>query len=284
MKRWIAYVLGLVFCLLLLSSCDYSMGALGGFSLQYDDAALYQAGGTSISDAVVDIHVHWINGKVDVRYHDGHDIRFFETSDTELSEATELHYMVRDGELVIQYAKSGLRTEVELTKELTLLLPHSFDGGTDNFYELSFDTVNADVTVDQIIAESCEFDSVSSSIKAHFLTEMESLSLETVSGNADITVGYLGEFEVESVSGNISVHLSDYSPIIPKAEIKTVSGGVTMELPEDASVTIEFQTLSGTLVSDFETEVSGHVYTIGTGLALYEVETVSGNVHFVKVK
>ncbi len=286
MKKIGICLLVLAFLVTLLSGCTLSMDTLGGMTLQYENADAYQTGGTSVSGDILSVDIHWVNGKVTVAYHDGEEILFSETSKTELSPADSLHYRVVDGTLTVQYAKSGVMTDVAFSKDLTIFIPREQkDGEHTLLRSLDVETVNADVFVEGIDVISCEFENISGKVVATLGRELCELSLETVSGDAELTVNYLEKAELESVSGNVTLRAGTSSADTPlrELEVQTVSGNVNLLLPAAASLSLEFESVSGAFDSELPFQKTGKVYVIGGGEADIHVETVSGGVKIQKI-
>jgi DUF4097 and DUF4098 domain-containing protein YvlB len=148
-------------------------------------------------------------------------------------------------------------------------------------YDLSIETVSADVEILGIQAKKCEFENVSGEISASLLGEMTSLQVENVSGNVNIHVDRLDRFDIESVSGNVSLTGGD----IRSGDIETVSGNVSLYIPPNHGYTVDFDSVSGD-IDLHGTEVSkiGDRYTVGDGSRKYDVETVSGDVKISEYK
>lgn len=121
-----------------------------------------------------------------------------------------------------------------------------------------------------------DIETVSGSIKSAGIS-YESLDAESVSGDIKVT-GTVKEAECESVSGDIS--LETEVPLTGESSFGSVSGNVSLTLPEDSSFYMEWQTLSGSVRNDF---AGGKCAKKGTldmldGKPEIELETVSGNI------
>ncbi len=286
MKKMGISLLVLAFLVTVLSGCTLSLDTLGGTTLQYENAASYQTGGTSVSGDILKLDIHWVNGKVTIAYHDGEEILVSETSKTELSPSDSLHYRVAEGTLIVQYAKSGVMIDVALSKELTILIPREQkNGDLTMLRSLDVETVNADVLVEEIAVSACEFENISGKLTASFGRELYELSLETVSGDAEITANYIEKAEIESVSGDVTLRAgisSAYTPL-RELEVQTVSGNVNLLLPAAASLSLEMESVSGAFDSELPFQKMGERYVIGSGEADIHVETVSGSVKIQKI-
>lgn len=62
-----------------------------------------------------------------------------------------------------------------------------------------------------------------------------------------------------------------------KIDMSTVSGAVTLILPEDTSMTLRFNTVSGKLSSELPGETDGKNSVFGDGACECSVDTTSGD-------
>ncbi len=286
MKRMSICLLVLAFFVTLLSGCTLSLDTLGGMALQYENADAYQTGGASVSGDILNVDIHWVNGKVTIAYHDGEEILVSETSKTELSPSDSLHYRVTEGTLTVQYAKSGVMTDVALSKDLTILIPREQTNGEPTMLRsLDVETVNADAFVEDIAVVNCEFENISGKITASFGRELYEFSLDTVSGDADITANYIEQAEIETVSGNVTLRAGTSSAhtSLRELDVQTVSGDLSLLLPAEASLFLEFESVSGAFDSELPFQKTGKTYVIGGGEADIHVESVSGGVKIQKI-
>jgi DUF4097 and DUF4098 domain-containing protein YvlB len=129
--------------------------------------------------------------------------------------------------------------------------------------------------------------------------------LKTVSGNVDATK-VKGSVEVEAVSGDIKLlDVSEAQTVSAKSvsgnityvgvikaggryEIKAHSGDVKMTIPADSAFDFEANTFSGDIDSDFEIQVVGKISpreihgTVGKGGATIILKSFSGNIDLKK--
>ncbi len=281
MKKVLAGILTLAMILMLMG-CNASVDLnFGSTTYVYDDASSYTMGGASLTDDIRELDITWVSGKVTVQYHDGDKILISETASVELSENNSLYYRVVGKTLKIQYAKSGVWTNIDFNKELTVSLPKTAEGENEKLYELSFDTVSADVDIRGVYTETCEFENVSGNIRGTLMGNVSSVDVETVSGNVSLNVGNLASFDIESVSGNVTMMGGD----IRSGKFDSVSGDFSLDIPVNHGYTLEFESVSGD-VDLYGATVSkeGDLYTVGDGTRRYEIETVSGNAKISEYK
>ncbi len=281
MKKVLAGIVALATILMLVSCHASANVGFGSTTYVYDDASSYTMGGASLTDDIRELDITWVSGKVTVQYHDGDGILISETASAELSENNSLYYRVVDKTLKIQYAKSGVWTNIDFNKELTVSLPKTAEGESEKLYELSFDTVSADVDIRGVYTETCEFENVSGNIRGTLMGNVSSVDVETVSGNVSLNVGNLASFDIESVSGNVTMMGGD----IRSGKFDSVSGDFSLDIPVNHGYTLEFESVSGD-VDLYGVTVSkeGDRYTVGDGTRRFEIETVSGNVKISEYK
>lgn len=221
----------------------------------YDNGEKYTAGGASISEAVTEIDIGWVNGNVKIEVYDGEEIVFNEETDGVLETQKQLHYFLDGTTLYLQYAKSGIRsTSLDFgKKDLTVMIPK------DRVYDLSIESVSSDIN---IIANN-----------------FDELEIETVSGYTSINMNSAEMVELNTVSGNVSLSLQGMTA----AEIYSVSGNIELYLNKENSFYLDHETVSGNLNISFETITyedrilySGE--TPSYEASGFEIETVSGNI------
>ena len=130
----------------------------------------------------------------------------------------------------------------------------------------SIETVNGDVEIEGIASTAI---------------------VSTVNGDLRCS-GLTGNAELETVNGSIEVKFAKLDDS-QKASLDTVNGSVTVYLPADASVSVEAETVNGSIkAGDFNLAANKGRYVgsdlngvIGTGDARLALETVNGS---IKVK
>lgn len=149
---------------------------------------------------------------------------------------------------------------------------------TGTLRTLSSDTGsgNIDVTAGEIAQVEADTGSGSVTVEAETLGKVEA---DTASGNVTITATAVDEVEVDSASGGLTL-TANQAP--RQMEVETVSGQITLYLPEDASFTATLDTISGKWSCELPATVSGDRYTCGSGAGRYDFSTTSGNVNIQK--
>lgn len=104
------------------------------------------------------------------------------------------------------------------------------------------------------------------------------LIAETVSGSTDIA-GIFSDVRGKSVSGTIRIAPGRDAQ---KIDMESVSGKVTVELPENEGFFASYDSVSGSFNCDFPVTSSNETVTYGNGNMEIRLETVSGSINIVR--
>ena len=176
-------------------------------------------------------------------------------------------------------------------------------------YEGVFETLRADSAsgamhiVSHGASRSATVSSVSGRI--HVSGDIEKLNIDSSSGDVILDgalgkVSNFGEVEVSSISGTVKLTGSILSADIETSsgsvsveavnrpndvDVDTVSGSVTFRLPADSGFSLRYDTVSGTLRSDFPAAqiLGGETYTFGDGATKLHVSTASGGLQLASL-
>ena len=290
MKKIFSIMLILAVCAGLLSGCRISVHLPNGLSsFYYDNAEQYVVGGSGITDAVERVEIRWLSGDVKVAAHKEDIVLFSEEANLCLTNDNSVHFWLDGTTLRIQFCSSGEWDLNGLKKDLTVLLPEEL-----MLKELKINCVSAKIEVDSIqaeelnlntitgdleaagcmITESADFDTTSGSVTAEVLGTMKELRVSTVSGKASVTAQRIETVEIDSTSGALLLSAEETPDRI---DMDTVSGAVTLILPEDTGMTLRFNTVSGRLSSELPGETDGKNSVFGDGTCECSVDTTSGD-------
>ena len=145
------------------------------------------------------------------------------------------------------------------------------------------DTVSADVDISNLDLNNFQCKTVSGDLRIESLGS-DNLTLNTVSGDVDI-VDFSGNLKADSVSGDIDV---GYRVFDNNIDVKTISGKVKIDLPQYAEFYLKTNTVSGEVVAKFPiTIISFNKMnqlegTVGTGDNSIIINTVSGDIYINK--
>ncbi len=217
---------------------------------------------------VQEIHIQWTAGAVQIFNGESADIVLSETAARPLDAAEEMICELRDGKLTVRFQRANSGDQ-----EKTLLVQLPVGVVLD---ELEVETVSAAVEVYGGAARELELDSVSGDLVVEDVNGgFAEVSASTVSGLVYM-LGDIPAVELESTSGNLTV---TGNHTLRSLEVSTVSGLVWLSLPEDAAFTLRYETTSGVLDGGpfALRQSSGKNYSVGSGGARLEVESVSGD-------
>lgn len=257
--------IAIIFCTvfaLLLAGCGVNIyGCHGIIDMTYENAEKYSVGNFSYSAAdVKSVSVNWIAGKVTIVESNTETLSVSE-KENNLEEAEQLHYLIENGKLTIQFRQSDYKSFINFSgpdpKEVTVEIP---SGVT-----LDLNVIAADVYIGVLNADTFEISSVSGNVTVREVFA-KNVKAESVSGNISILSINSPVISAETVSGGVELDLLSANSI----DIKSVSGGITLSL-NGLGAKVKFDTTSG---SYHQAENS---YVIGDGRLLIDVETVSGS-------
>ena len=101
------------------------------------------------------------------------------------------------------------------------------------------------------------------------------LTVATTSGNIRLDGRYVG-LQLNTTSGNADLTTS---AALDSLRSDSVSGTVTVVMPDNGGFDLSFHKLSGSFHSDFPTTQDGEWYRYGDGGRSFSVNTVSGDFH-----
>ena len=236
-----------------------------------------QTGSVGSADpaAIREIKIDWISGSVTVEPGDVQEITFLESGNG--IDKYKMVWKQSGDELVIQYSKDSSTAGFGLhfgdgSKDLTVTVPR---GWVCNSLEL--DTASADLTVRDVIIREMEIDSASGTAKFENCT-VSSLDVDTASGDVTFT-GSLNELDFEAASASFTGVLEN---VPDQVKMDSMSGDLTLTLPEDAGFTVSLDAMSSDFSSDFPTVKKNKSYVCGDGHCKIEVSTMSGDVAILK--
>lgn len=281
MMKKTAVILLVIALLAALTGCS----ALG---CVYSNASRYTAGDARISDRVEELEINWVDGSVRVEYYNGDTIRLSETAKRELSRERQLHWLVDDGKLIVQYAASATNIAFSLDKELTVQLPKSLE-----LDAAKISVASSGVEADGLNAGRITIQSASGRIALRQSGEADEIKIETASGAVAVAVEDTDELRLNTVSGEVVVDALraeevklntvsgratlQFAEAPDTIDANSTSGNVTLRLPKDEGFTAKVDSLSGRVSGD-GVEKGKDRYVYGDQECRITVDTISGNV------
>lgn len=236
-----------------------------------------QTGSAGSADpaAIREIKIDWISGSVTVEPGDVQEITFLESGNG--IDKYKMVWKQSGDELVIQYSKDSSTAGFGLhfgdgSKDLTVTVPRNWLCNS-----LELDTASADLTVRDMIIREMEIDSASGTAKFENCT-VSSLDVDTASGDVTFT-GSLNELDFEAASASFTGVLENAPNLV---KMDSMSGDLTLTLPEDAGFTVSLDAMSSDFSSDFPTVKKNKSYVCGDGHCKIDVSTMSGDVAILK--
>lgn len=273
-----------------------NIGSFDKLTEPFDEVGSY----TVPADDISTISIDWTSGDITITPYDGEVIRFTEYARRDLNDKEKLDYAVSDGRLEINYVSQSFIFNM-VTKKIEILVPEKLAGNLEvlkvrsasadlsitdfDVTTLEINETSGDTILTSVSASQATVGSVSGDINIIGMTA-QTLTLKTVSGDVDLTNvtadalhayttsgdlrldGTFGSVVSESVSGDVSL----ISSIVPDtATCKTTSGSITITLPGESVLDVNYSTVSGRFKSEIAVKNSG-------GGAPYRFSSVSGNI------
>lgn len=277
---------------------EYSFGDDDtGFNNAYTGSNSYSVP----ADGIDKIRVEWVSGLVRVQPYEGTDIKLDEMSNVDISEDYALRYKIADGKLTVRFCKKhtwyGVDTsmlninEIIKPKELVISVPRAMlesgeldiqlDGVSNDTYissaklnGLNVNGISGSIAIENVSAKDMDLDTVSGLID---VSDCAADAIKVVSISGEMTIGGIfGSARLNSTSG--AVWFTDGSDGIKELKIGTVSGDVTMQLPQGAGFNMMVSTVSGDVSSVFGLTKNGSNYVYGDASADFDIDTVSGDI------
>lgn len=268
---------------------------------------------------VYGLDIEWINGSVEVGVCDGDLIYVSEKASRKLDDDERLELVRDDGLLKIKWSGKlfSLGIFENKRKDLVVQVPRAL---AENMEEFKCVTTSGDISAAGFTAEEIKISSTSGAVKLGDLRG-ENCTLSTVSGEIDLKTAELGdslnasttsgkmvfsgvrannidlnstsgaeifdgvcnEISCSTVSGAINTEVGS---AIERAEMNTVSGGITLKLPKNTGFDAEYNSISGEFNTDFAVNGatgarSGRVLCSG-GDASLKFNTTSGNINILR--
>lgn len=265
-----------------------------GMGYAYSGSEKYAVGGGSvIANDTQSIEINWISGNVDVVPYDGDTIQFDEKSYGSVDEAHAMRYLAENGKFIIQFCSPRVRWRSlrNYRKDLTVKLPYEL--ALRNF---TLNAVSVDIHLEGIRAGDLDINSVTGSMTVKD-TSGETITLKNVSGNIAAEDILAATLRANTVSGHINIaakveraKLNSVSGLVKlytdenvrDIDIVTVSGGISLELPENDGFNVRYSSVSGGFNCEFPVEISGKHGIYKNGIRDISFKTVSGGMSIVR--
>ena len=264
--------------------------SIGITSEKYPDSDKYSVGNASVSENINRAEIYWKSGGITVEAYDGETVEISETGAE--SDSDRMRYLVSDGKLIIHHSKSGVTAGMlkNNEKSLTVKIPQNMASsltelridsasssvelsGITLTKKLDIDNVSGEIKLNNITAQTLDIDTASGSVTADGIT-VDVLKADTVSGDISAN-GAIRRIESDSASGAVNITTS---VLLESAECDSVSGNITLTIPEGNGFTAELDTVSGKFNCDLPVIMRGDKRIHGDGSAEFEFDTTSADV------
>lgn len=133
------------------------------------------------------------------------------------------------------------KKEVGADFVMTVEFPKSFE-----FNHITIFGVRSDVFGETLVFDELSLTTVSGDLRLK-QSKGRALKMESVSGDSHLQMQGLKEVEISSVSGDAIMYLDTN----PQMKFASVSGDLNLRLPSDSQVDVDFESMTGDLVNDF---------------------------------
>ena len=230
-------------------------------------------------DQLKEIYIHSVSSDVSVFSTDEEDIKINFYSRSTLKSEKALP------KLITNLEGSKLKIEIKYPKVIFYNTNVVLDVYIPQDYRESIIiyTASADVDISNLDLNNFLCKTASGDLRIESLGS-NNLTLNTASGDVDI-VDFSGNLKADLVSGDIDV---GYRVFDNNVDIKTISGKVKIDLPQNAEFYLKTNTVSGEVVAKFPiTIISFNKMnqlegTVGTGDNRIIIDTVSGDIYINK--
>lgn len=273
-------------------------------------------------EAIRGFDISWVRGSVDIRKYTGTEINIYETSSRQLMPIEEMELTNEDGIIKIKWDKrGGLFSLSSITaligqsiykKQLVVEIPESIADrlervsctGVSNSIivagllsnQISLSTVSGSASIYDTGANFLKLSSVSGKVHAGNVSADE-MTVKSTSGSISLDNIVATEIQMEEVSGKISLfgkaeHLkcttvsgscqANLLNCPSQCQINTVSGAITIFIPDTDGFQVYFNSMSGRFTSDFPVAINMKdkatgTATYGTQKNVFRFHTLSGS-------
>ena len=225
---------------------------------------------------VRNIEIEWVAGSITI--HKGKDIDNIHVE--EYSSGKTIHRMlcrVSGQTLKIQFSEDSIKrfgplSNERISKNLVITVPENWKCNA-----IEIDAAASEVDIHDLIITELDFDCASGTLLLDNCNIKE-LDIDTASGDVEFT-GHLEELSFDAASAKFYgefLHTPDH------LVLNTLSGNLEIILPEDSGFTLDLDTMSGSLDSDFTYGKHEDTYICGDGTCSITVSAMSGDVQILK--
>jgi DUF4097 and DUF4098 domain-containing protein YvlB len=255
----------------------------------YDNGDKYITGDRDITDNIQNVDIDYISGDVYLEVSESDSISIKETSKKDLDDDHKVHSYVEGTTLFIKYCASSKNINLNnLDKTLTVSIPKNVTLGNlkisvssgNTAAVCSSDSIDLHTSsgnIDFTVVGNCTnltANTSSGDVKLGLETA-DTVTISVASGSIDVDSDYIKSLDAKASSGDGTYTLRT---VPENTQIKTSSGNITVNLPEEIDVTAQFKVVSGDVSYEQVFSKDGDTYVIGSGANNMNINAISGNI------
>lgn len=255
----------------------------------YDNGDKYVSGDRDITDNIQNVDIDYISGDVYLEVSESDSISIKEISKKDLDDDHKVHSYVEGTTLFIKYCASSKNINLNnLDKTLTVSIPKNVTLGnlkisvsSGNVVGVcssdSIDLHTSSGNIDFTVVGNCTnltANTSSGDVKLGLETA-DAVTISVASGSIDVASDYIKSLDTKASSGDGTYTLRT---VPENTQIKTYSGNITVNLPEEIDVTAQFKVVSGDVSYEQAFSKDGDTYVIGSGANNMNLNAISGNI------
>ncbi len=234
---------------------------------QYDDSN-YSFGNISFNnEGITKVTIDWLVGNIIVTKSDNNELIVREEKDTVLNDDYKFRYLLQNDTLDVKFTKSFSNLQYDFKmKNLYLFVPSYVQ-------EIEMNIHNAEVKCDNINLEILNINGVNADVS---LSKTNVKKLNIITESKDILL-FNNEFEdvlIKTKQASIGLSVND---TIKTIDVITDNGDISLYVNTDYQFAIQFDTLSGQLVTKKEYTQINNRYVFNGEKVTFNVKTNSGN-------
>ena len=270
----VALVLATVLLGVLNATVGKGKWSIGWQDYRYENGDAYAVGGGTVrADGIRSLEIDWSKGNVTVLLvEDDRYLSVTEEAEEALAESAELRYFLDgSGKLTVKFRESGYFFAMGMQeKNLTVRIPVAWAEALDS---VSVTAGTGSVSLIGIQAGEARIHAASGGVRIES-AELDRLTVEAKSGNVRIEGAVSESITLDGRVGTV-----EWIPaILPEqANFTTERGNVTVEMPQDPSFTLRFESKKGVATSELPMERVGEESVCGDGACRLQVITSAGD-------
>lgn len=198
------------------------------------------------------IDIEWASGQVYIQSYEGDDILVQEYAQSELTERTMMDLVTEGNVLTIRYRSGVGLGNVKGTKWLNVLIPDGMMG------QIDVNTVSANVMADGLELDTLHVETASGEFSA-IECYTQTVNITTISGNVNLSNLVADQLEAHTTSGYFSGDMQSESILVA-----TTSGDINLtSMPDDVTY-LDLQTVSGDIWASVSSSIISGINVITT--------------------